>query len=60
MASADQLRAAIEAHIAAVGAAEAARWRLSTPPTARCSAASPTRPIRHEHVPSHPPYRLPD
>jgi len=29
MASADQLRAAIEAHIAAVGAAEAARWRLS-------------------------------
>jgi hypothetical protein len=45
MASADQLRAAIEAHIAAVGAAEAARWRLSTPPTARCSAASPTRPI---------------
>jgi len=37
MASADQLRAAIEAHVAAVGAAEAARWRLSTPPTARCS-----------------------
>jgi hypothetical protein len=56
MTSADQLRAAIEAH---VGVAEAARWRLYTPPTARCSAASPARPIRDEHVPSHPPYRLP-
>jgi hypothetical protein len=59
MASADQLRAAIEAHIAAVGAAEAARWRLSTPPTARVRRYLRTRPIRHEHVPSHPPYRLP-